>query len=312
MSCETLRIGRDRFFQRYGIFGSEPDVARRVNLPQDGFHGLPVLSLESRRSAEISRLIATYNGVPVSAPAMQEVPLTENREALLFARELIAGCYDIVVFLTGVGARALLKVISEQQPPEPFLAALRRVKVAVRGPKPLAALREWNVPVALTASEPCTWRELLLAMDQIPGGLHAQRIVVQEYGVSNTEFLAALQERGAVVQRVPVYHWALPQDTEPLRAAVSALASGRLRVALFTTGVQVTHLFQIAAEMGREENLRAAFRNVMVASIGPSTSETLRSFGIQVDLEPTHPKMGILVKEAAEHSNELMAGKSSN
>ncbi|MGB7844702.1 MAG: uroporphyrinogen-III synthase [Candidatus Acidiferrum sp.] len=281
-------------------------------MSRNGFLGLPVLSLESRRSAEISRLIATYNGIPVSAPAMQEVPLTENREALRFARELTAGCYDIVVFLTGVGAKALLKVISEQQPAESFLAALRRVKVAVRGPKPLAVLREWNVPVLLTAPEPCTWRELLLAMDQVLGGLHAQRIVVQEYGVSNTEFLAALQERGAVVQRVPVYQWALPEDTAPLRAAVGDLASGRVRVALFTTGVQVTHLFQIAAEMGRVENLRAAFRNVVVASIGPSTSETLQGFGIHVDLEPTHPKMGVLVKEAAERSAELMAGKSAN
>jgi uroporphyrinogen-III synthase len=283
-----------------------------VKLSRDGFQGLPVLSLESRRSAEISRLIATYNGIAVSAPAMQEVPLAENREAMRFAQELKAGCYDIVVFLTGVGARALLKVISEQQPPETFVAALRRVKVAVRGPKPLAVLREWDVPVAVTAPEPCTWRELLLVMDQIASGLHAQRIVVQEYGVSNMEFLSALEERGAVVQRVPVYQWALPQDTAPLRAAVSDLVSGRLRVALFTTGVQVTHLFQIATEMGKAEPLRAAFRNVVVASIGPSTSETLQSFGIHVDLEPTHPKMGALVREAAELSRELMAGKSGN
>jgi uroporphyrinogen-III synthase len=181
------------------------------------------------------------------------------------------------------------------------------VKVAARGPKPQAVLREWNVPVALTAPEPCTWQELLRAMDEIPGGLHAQHVAVQEYGAPNPDFLDALKERGAVVQAVAVYQWALPEDTAPLRNAVSALASGRVRVALFTTGIQVTHLFQIAEEMRQDKELRAAFRDVLVASIGPSTSETLRNFGLHVDLEPSHPKMGFLVKEAAERSARLMA-----
>jgi uroporphyrinogen-III synthase len=54
--------------------------------------------------------------------------------------------------------------------------------------------------------------------------------------------------------------------------------------------------------MGRQQELRAAFRGVLVGSIGPSTSEALRHFGIHVDLEPSHPKMGFLVKEAAERS----------
>jgi len=273
---------------------------------------MSVLSLESRRAAEIARLIENYHGVPITAPAMREVPLTENQAALRFAQELIEGSIDIVVFLTGVGARALHKVISEKQPPERFIEALRHVKVAARGPKPQAVLREWNVPVTLTAPEPCTWRELLRALDEIPGGLHAQRVAVQEYGAPNPEFLDALKERGAVVQAVTVYQWALPEDTSPLREAVSALTNGRVLVALFTTGIQVAHLFQIAEEMGRHQELRAAFRSVLVGSIGPSTSETLRHFGIHVDLEPSHPKMGFLVKETAERSAGLISYGAAN
>lgn len=282
-----------------------------VVLPPQGFHGLRVLSFESRRSSEIARLIENYEGVPLSAPAMREVPLAENQGALRFARELTAGSFDMVVFLTGVGARALLKAVEEgkTQTPEQFLAALRRVTVAARGPKPLAVLREWGVPVALTAPEPCTWRELLRSLDELPGGLHAKRVAVQEYGAPNAEFMDALKERGAVAQGVAVYQWALPLDTTPLRDAISALVNGEVRVALFTTGVQVNHLFQIAAQAGREHELGAAFREVLVASIGPSTSETLRSHGIRVDLEPVHPKMGFLVKEAAERAAQLLAGK---
>lgn len=272
-----------------------------------GFHGLRVLSLESRRAAEIAQLIQKYKGVAVSAPAMRELPLTENKAALRFARDLIGGSFDVVIFLTGVGARALHRVLSESLSSQSFFEALRRVKVAVRGPKALAVLREWNVPVTVTAPEPCTWRELLRSLDELPGGLHAKRIVVQEYGISNGDFLEALKERGAVVESLSLYHWVLPSDITPLRNAVSALTSGQVRVALFTTGVQVAHLFQIASELGQLSKLRAAFREVLVASIGPSTSEMLRNHGITVHLESTHPKMGILVKEAAEKSIEYTA-----
>jgi len=268
----------------------------------ESFQGVRVLSLESRRAVELGRLIENYEGIALSAPAMREIPLSENEAALRFARALMNGSFDMVIFLTGVGARTLLKAVSQVYNPDSFLEALRRVKVAVRGPKPLSVLREWSVPVMLTAPEPCTWRELLRGLEEIPGGLHAKRIVVQEYGVSNAEFLEALKERGAIVQTIAVYQWALPTDTAPLRQAVTALTSGQVRVALFTTGVQVAHLFQVAEEMGQHESLRAAFREVLVASIGPSTSETLRTYGITVNLESTHPKMGILVREAAQRA----------
>ena len=278
-------------------------------LSKPGFQGLRVLTLESRRALEISRLIETYQGQAISAPAMREVPLSENSHVLRFARELIAGGIDMVVFLTGVGARALLKVIAEDQPVEPFLRALRHVKVVVRGPKPLTVVREWNVPVVLTAPEPCTWHELLRCLDDLPGGIHGQHLAVQEYGVSNLEFLAALQERGAVVQAIPIYQWTLPSDTTPLLSAVDLLIKRQIDVALFTTGVQAMHLFQIAAQMGKQQQLRSAMSDLVVASIGPSTSETLLNFGIHVDLEPTHPKMGVLVKEAAEQSAAFLADK---
>jgi uroporphyrinogen-III synthase len=281
-------------------------------VPVDGFQGLRVLTLESRRAVEISRLIETYQGKPLSAPAVREIPLTENEPSLRFARDLIAGSVDMVIFLTGVGAKQLRGAIESAQLGEPFLASLRRVKVVARGPKPLAVLREWNIPVLFTAPEPCTWHELLRGLDGLPGGIHAQRIVVQEYGVSNPEFLSALKERGAAVEAVAVYQWALPLDTQPLKDAIEALLSAQIEVALFTTGVQVAHLFEIARNSGQEDKLRQALTGVVVASIGPSTSETLRNFGIPVDLEPSHPKMGVLVKEAAESAINLLSAKRLN
>jgi uroporphyrinogen-III synthase len=278
-------------------------------LPPQGFQSLRVLTLESRRAAEISRLIETYGGIPVSAPAMREIPLSKNTQALNFARELEAGSFDLVIFLTGVGARALLQTIEEAQSSESFLENLQRVKIAVRGPKPFAVMREWNVPVAVSATEPNTWRELLTALDATGIVIRGCRIAVQEYGVPNPDLLGGLQERGAVVTSVPVYQWALPEDVAPLRNAIGEILAGGIDVALFTTGVQITHLFQLASESKQEERLREALGRVLIASIGPSTSETLERCGLRADLEPSHPKMGFLVKEAAERASDLLLEK---
>lgn len=265
-----------------------------------------MLTLESRRGPEMSRLIATYGGNAVHAAAMREVPLASNPEALQFAKSLTEGKIDVVVFLTGAGARALGKALEETYSLETLLVSLRKTTIVARGPKPLAVLREWNVPVAITAPEPNTWREVLQAIDTHKLDLQGKSVAVQEYGVSNVELIAGLRERGAQVTRVPVYQWDLPEDVEPLRAAMEAIIARRIDVAILTTGVQVHHLFRIAEQDGKMSELAAALEDVMKASIGPSTSEVLRSYGLQADLEASHPKMGFLVKEAAEQSERLL------
>src|SRR6202007_2729304 len=206
----------------------------------------------------------------------------------------------------GVGARALSNVLEGVHPTEKFFEALRKASVVARGPKPGAVLREWKVPVALTAPEPNTWREVLHAIDDNKLDLRGKHGAGQEYGVSNRELLEGLRERGAHVTPVPVYQWDLPEDKAPLRAAVNLIIAGQVDVALFTTGVQLDHLFQIAEQVGKKDALKAGLENVVKASIGPTTSEALRSYGLSVDLEASHPKMGFLVREVAEQLEGLL------
>jgi len=279
--------------------------------PKSNFSGLRVLSLESRRGAEMGKLIASYAGQAVVAASMREVPLESNVAGMEFASTLAAGGFDMVIFLTGVGTRALARVVETAYPLEQYLAELRKIAIAVRGPKPAAVLREWNVPAAVVAAEPNTWRELLVALDEyaVRWPFSGRRIAVQEYGVPNSELLAGLQQRGAHVTAVPVYEWDLPEDIEPLRHAITEIARGRIDVVLFTTATQADHLLRVAQEMNERDAVLRAFSKMIVGSIGPTTSERLREFGIEPDLEPGHPKMGYLVMEAAQRSAELLATK---
>ncbi len=276
----------------------------------NGFQGLRVLALESRRATEIGKLIRNYGGEPMVAPAMREVPLESNIEALEFADRLMKGEYELVIFLTGVGVRRLTEIAASRHERAAFVDALRRVKVISRGPKVSAALRELGVPIAVNAPEPCTWHEVVGALDNAyDQSLQGMRAAVQEYGASNPELLDALSRRRVQWTRVPVYHWALPDDLEPLRDAVRAVSSGQIDVIVFLTAVQVTHLCQVAKQMGAAESLREGMGGAVLLSIGPSTTEELERYGLKPDFEPSHPKMGILISEAATRAAELLAFK---
>jgi uroporphyrinogen-III synthase len=269
------------------------------------FAGLRVISFESRRATEIAELIRRQGGDPFVAPSMREAPVENNPEAFAFAERLFRGEFDMMILLTGVGTRGLDKVLASRYPPQAFAEALRNLAVVARGPKPLAVLREMQVPVTIAVPEPNTWRELLAATATRP----ERKIAIQEYGKSNPELLAALRARGAEVTAVRVYQWDLPEDTAPLREAVRRIGEGQADVAMFTTSIQLTHLLRIAAETGSQEAVLNGLRRMLIASIGPTTTEALEEFGLQPDIVPSHPKMGFLVKETAEQAAALLEHK---
>jgi uroporphyrinogen-III synthase len=211
----------------------------------------------------------------------------------------------MVIFLTGVGARLLNQIIETRFPAGAFIQALRGLAVVVRGSKPATVMREWGVPVAVMVPEPNTWREVLAATEGRP----EKQIAVQEYGRPASELIDGLRARGASVTTVPVYQWDLPEDTGPLLQAARRMAAGEFDVILFTTSVQVQHLMKIAAEDGLGGAVLRALPRMVVGSVGPSTTETLREFGIAPDLEPSHPKMGFLVNETARRAREILQSK---
>ncbi len=260
------------------------------------FDGARILAFESRRAKEIAELISINGGEPLVAPALIEVPIGENQEALRFADRLYAGDFDMMIFLTGVGARYLHRLLAIRDGEQRFPDALRTLTVVARGPKPIAVLREWNVPIAVTVPEPNTWRELLGAI----ADRKERSVALQEYGRSNPELIQGLQSQGRSVTRVPVYRWTLPGDTAPLAQALDALLAGKLNGAVFTTGVQIEHFLEFAEKRNQRDEAVSALKRIFIASIGPTCSESLLEYGLTPQLEPSHPKMGILIREAAQ------------
>ena len=275
-----------------------------------GFNGLTVVAFENRMAAEMTGLIERFGGRPLVAPALREVPLEDNREALQFGERLLAGQVDMLILLTGVGLDTLIGVLKTRHSLESITEALGRITLVTRGPKPTVVLKGLGLAPQLTVPEPNTWRDLLQALDEHSPVL-GLRVALQEYGAVNTQLLEELRERGATLSRVPVYRWALPEHLEPLREALGNILAGQVDVMLITNAVQVDHVIQVLTKDGRVEPFKQAVKRMVVASVGPTASERLRSHGLPVDLEPSHPKMGTLVKETAEQAGAILKTKRS-
>lgn len=275
------------------------------------FRGARVVSFESRLAEVISEDIRRNGGEPVSGPSLREIPLSENSEVFSLGEKLFAGRIDLLIFTTGVGTRILLDALATRYETRQIAETLGRLTVVARGPKPVRVLKEWGIPVTIVVPEPDTWAEVVETLDasQRGMGLEGRTVAIQEYGVPNLRLVQALKARGAHVLQVPIYRWALPENTQPLSAAVQQVINGEVSMALFTNSAQVEYLFRYVSEEGLEPLLKRALQRTVVASIGPFTSDALVRQGITVDYESSHPKMSTLVEETAGRADQLIREK---
>jgi len=270
------------------------------------FAGRRVLSLESRRAKEMEALIRREGGDPFVAPSVQERAVDDPGEALHFLARIEAGEFDLLICMTGTGLAFWRDQVVPHANVGRLGAALRRIAIVSRGPKPLPILRELGARAEIVVPEPNTWKEIVEAVSLRP----ERRIAVQEYGRPNPEMTAALEALGATVVPIVVYRWDLPDDLEPLRAAARGLAGREFDVVLFTSSIQLDHLLMVSKDLGLEAQVHEALESAVIASVGPVMTANLLAAGIPVDVVPIHPKMAALVRAASEMAGEVIVRKS--
>lgn len=259
-------------------------------------------------ATEITRLIERYGGRPLVAPVLREISLEDNSVVQEFGVRLMAGRIDLCILLTGIGTTALCDILKAHYPWPSISAALAQITLIARGPKPVAALRALGLQPTATVPEPNTWVDVVRTVDErLP--VKGLRVAVQEYGTPNPALLEALQRRGAEVFQVPIYKWALPNDLAPIRLALDNMIAGEVAVLLITNAAQVDHVMQVLELDGKVVPFRSALTKMVVASIGPTASERLRHHNWPIDFEPSHPKMGVLVKEMSERALSILDRK---
>ena len=265
-----------------------------------GLNGARIGLLESRMSGELATLIRNNGGEPRSAPSVREVALNPEAEVGAFIDRVTAGSYTLVLFMTGVGVKALFEEAEKLGRLEELLSALRKTPTVCRGPKPIAVLKRYDVPISIAAPEPNTTAEVIEALKGVE--LANQAAAMLHYGERAEEMAAYLINRGAQLDELCLYEWTLPEDTSPLKELIGDVIRGELDSVAFTSKVQVRHLFQVAAEIGKADDLRDALNTkTVVTAIGPTCAAELTETGVHVRIVPEHPKMGYMVKAMADY-----------
>ncbi|GCF10118.1 uroporphyrinogen-III synthase [Dictyobacter arantiisoli] len=260
------------------------------------FQSARIAVLEARMSNEIADLIRRNGGSNIwSVPAVRETSLMAAQPVNAFIEQICAGSIDLVVFFTGVGVKTLLQEADQLGRREELVAALRKSTVVCRGPKPGGALRQEGIPIAASSPEPYTTHELIDVLT--PFELAGKTVAVVHYGERNTEIMEMLRSRDAQVEELCLYEWLLPEQTDTLQALVRELIAGKVDVVMFTSQIQIRHLFLIATELQLLTELQEALnQRTIVASIGPTCTGVLLEYGVVPQVIPEHPKMGYLIK----------------
>ncbi|HUR32774.1 MAG TPA: uroporphyrinogen-III synthase [Vicinamibacterales bacterium] len=260
--------------------------------------GRTVALLESRKAGELAALVERFGGTPLSVPSVREV-LREDDFVPLLGR-LVNGGFDMVVVLTAAACEALFAEAERHGLLDGVVSALAGLTLVARGPKPLLPLRKRGLVAGVVTGKPHTTDELLEALAGT--SLRSARVLLLHYGERNDSFSRALAERGAQIEDLSLYEWALPETLAPLHALIDATVGGRIDAMLFTSQIQFRHLLQVAFDTGRDGELTRALRDqVIVGSVGPVCTRAMRAAGVVPDVMPHLPNGPSLVQALADY-----------
>ncbi|WP_433360184.1 uroporphyrinogen-III synthase [Actinoplanes sp. CA-142083] len=250
--------------------------------------GFTVAVTAERRRDEMTALLERRGARVFTASALTIVPLADD-EALRAATEACIGLApDLVVATTGFGFRGWIEAAEGWGLGDRLREVLGQARILARGPKPCGAIRAAGLTEEWAAKTEAS-EEILEKL--LAEGIAGHRIVVQEHGEPQTEFVAALRAAGAAVVEVPVYRWVPPPDTAPVRRLGELITAGQIDAVTFTSAPAVKSFFQLAGD----GVLPALKDGPLVACVGPVTAAPLIERGVPVVM-PERFRLGALIK----------------
>lgn len=257
--------------------------------------GKRIALAEGRQLEELARLLEREGAVALRFPMLAILDAPDPAPVRAWLDELYADRFGYVVFLTGEGVRRLGAVAEGAGQADAYRAALDRTRKVTRGPKPVRALREIGLGSDVIAETPTT-DGVIAALSKEP--LAGVTVGVQLYAPENPKLIDFLASAGATPRPILPYVYAPASDATRVVELIRDLDAGRVDALVFTSSPQVDRLHEVAKEAGLEAELRRGYERTVIASVGPTMTESLTAAGVRVDIQP---EQGFVMKNLVQH-----------
>lgn len=239
-----------------------------------------VVARDERGNAEFADKIASLGGNPIEFTTIRIKPLTNTNRFLKVIVKL--GEFDWVIFTSTNGVEIVFDVLRSLGKDARVFGS---TKVAVIGSETADVLNKFGIKADFVPSV-FTSREL---GKQLSGftNLHDKKVLLLRSQIASEELSTWLKDSGAKVENVPIYR--INTFKGKCDWLMEKISAGAVDWLTFASSSSVRAFF----EQNPADKVKSS--SVKVASIGPMTSEQLKSIGIEVDVEASeHTIDGLL------------------
>jgi uroporphyrinogen-III synthase len=287
-------------------------------------NNLTVAITSSRRGVELSHIVKSFGGVPYLTPTVGIVDAGISlKEIEIFINNVLSQPVEYFIFMTGLSVQYLFRAASALKLKNELIERIRKSMVISRGNKPSLMLRSLGI-LNNVESGPSTAQEILNVLKS--RDVRGKCIAVVNNGNGNEIFKEQLELQGSKIYDLRLYSYSslldrtadnvlkemgYKQHAKPRIQATSKLImdiiNGSVHAITFTSPPSVYGLFKVSDTDNNTFGLTMALNeHVIVASVGPTTSEALRRHGVGVDVMPRINKMGPMVKALSDYISSPM------
>jgi len=253
------------------IIGTAADSNAQLNwfMKKPLFGKNIVITRDIVGNVDFAAKVISRCGNPLTFATIKIKPLTETNEFLRTLAKITE--YDWIIFTSGNGVTIFFEALQNLGKDARVFGS---TKIAAIGGKTAAKLSEFGVkadfvPTVFTSKE--LGRQLIAYTN-----LRSKKVLLLRSQLASNELVELLTGAGAVVQDVAVYT-AVEQKSE-CAWLVEEISKGRIDWLTFASPSSVNGFFeQIPSDLLNSGNVK-------VASIGPVTSERLKTLGVRIDV----------------------------
>src|SRR4051812_2995876 len=233
-----------------------------------------------QQAGALSRLLRAHGARVIEIPAIEIRPVRSHAKFDVALATL--NRYDWLILTSVNGVEAFFGRMRERRV---NASALRSLKVAAIGPATKQAMEQHGARVAVMPREYVAEAVVEALRNRVRG----KRVLLVRAKVARDVIPRELRRAGATVDVVEAYETVVPKDSAAKIRGVLRDAAQRPDVITFTSSSTVRNFFAMVRH-------RPMLRGIRLASIGPVTSATLRSLGMEPDIEAKQYTMEGLVR----------------